>query len=540
MKKTLTININGAVFHIDEDAYSKLNEYLITLGKHFGNTDEGREIVSDIESRIAELFQEKMRGGDDVIAIDWVEEVINKMGTPQDFIEEEEVEDEAPKASTSQNYHHRRPQSRRLYRDPDSRVIAGVCGGIGAYFKFDPTILRIILAVLAIFPSVFLIPSAGAIVLVYIILWVAVPKASTVAQRLEMRGEDINVSNIERTIKEEYEEMKTKFNEFKKSKSYERGRQGMNKAGDALAASGSFLGRLFVILVGVFLLGIGITSLVGISIGLTTSHGIMTNWPWFNDDMGVSIIADHFASGSDLTLIFISVFLITGIPTLMLIFIGTKLIFRYKTNNALIGLSALGLWIISIIMLGVISISQIRNFSTSNTRTKTEVLEVSYATDPIVLKMKEEDYDYDSHLDWNLNGIKLYMNNGEKLLRGETVLDIEKSNSDKIVLNLKTRASGKDMEDAIDNLEDVEYYFSNMENVIIFDRYFSIAKDGKWRNQNLKLGLRLPVGTKIFLDRSMSRLIYDIENINNFEDRDMLGKYWIMTEDGLELYELEN
>ena len=180
MKKTFTINISGTIFHIEDDAYEVLQKYLVNLKNHFGIDDEGKEIIADIEARIAEIFNEKSTVEKKVVTMEWVNEVVGIMGTPEDFAEEESGEDPVIE---------KQKRKRSLYRDPDRRVLGGVCGGLGAYFNMDPVILRIIFAVL------FLITS-GAALLAYLILWIAVPKATNTAQRLEMRGQEATVKNI--------------------------------------------------------------------------------------------------------------------------------------------------------------------------------------------------------------------------------------------------------------------------------------------------------------------------------------------------------
>lgn len=201
MKKTFTINISGSVFHIEEDAYEVLQKYLVTLKNHFGNSEEGKEILADIESRIAEIFIEKSSDKKQAVTLDWVNDVIEKMGTPENF---EETENEEA-TFTNQAKH-----KRKLYRDPEQTVIAGVCGGLAVYFNMDPVIVRLIAFLLFLFTS-------GAAFLVYIILWIAVPKAINTAQRLEMFGEEVTVKNIEKFIKDEVDAVKESYNKFKKN-----------------------------------------------------------------------------------------------------------------------------------------------------------------------------------------------------------------------------------------------------------------------------------------------------------------------------------
>ncbi|MBN2350904.1 MAG: PspC domain-containing protein [Bacteroidales bacterium] len=200
MKKTLTINLAGLVFNIDEDAYSKLKEYLETIEAQFSNEQDPKEIMTDIESRIAELLNSRKPDKQQAVTIEDINEIITIMGNPDEFADEEK--------SNGQTYTSRKGY-RRMYRDPDSRIIGGVCSGLGAYWSIDPSIIRIVFVVLTIFGF------AG--VLIYLILWIVLPEANTVAQKLEMRGEPVNVNNIRDFFKEEFENVKRGMN-FKSSK----------------------------------------------------------------------------------------------------------------------------------------------------------------------------------------------------------------------------------------------------------------------------------------------------------------------------------
>ncbi|MBK5194325.1 MAG: PspC domain-containing protein [Flavobacteriaceae bacterium] len=201
MKRTFTINMSGTVFHIEEDAYEVLQKYLVTLKNHFGSSEEGKEIESDIEARIAEIFTEKSTGGKNAVTLEWVDAVINTMGTPESFTEE--MDDEEPLPGQAK-------RKRRLYRDPQETVLGGVCGGLAAFFNMDPVIMRIIFVVLTFIPT-------GVGVLAYLILWIAVPKAVNTAQRLEMRGQEVSVKNIEKFIQDEANAVKESYNKFRKS-----------------------------------------------------------------------------------------------------------------------------------------------------------------------------------------------------------------------------------------------------------------------------------------------------------------------------------
>lgn len=218
MKKTLTINISGNVFHIEEDAYDHLQDYLQCLSKYFSSQPAGQEILSDIESRIAELFREKITENQEAVTNEWVNEVMAKMGKPEDFIESEALQgNESATEPIGEKI------KKRLYRDTENRVIGGVCSGMSVYFNTDPVLIRILFVIL-----VFL--GVGVSILVYLILWIVVPKATTTAQRLEMRGEEPTIYNIQKTIQQEVKEVKESFSRINQSASFKEGKKATRKA----------------------------------------------------------------------------------------------------------------------------------------------------------------------------------------------------------------------------------------------------------------------------------------------------------------------
>lgn len=194
MKKTLTINLAGMVYNIDEDAYDKLRTYLKNIETYFLDEKEFNDIMNDIEIRISELLSEKITPQKQVVTLPDIEDVIRTMGEPHEFGDPDK---EKKRRSFSSN------PPKRVYRDPDNRVLGGVCGGLGAYMGIDGIILRIVFVV------IFFLFGAG--LLIYLILWIIIPEAKTTAQKLEMRGDPVNVSNIGNFVKEEFENVKNSF-----------------------------------------------------------------------------------------------------------------------------------------------------------------------------------------------------------------------------------------------------------------------------------------------------------------------------------------
>jgi len=176
MKTTVTINLSGHLFHIDEDAYAKLKNYLEEIESRISDPGEMNEIISDIETRMAELFQEKLSQNkrESIHYMD-VENVMYLMGSPEEITGNKQTKHSSEEKQKKSN------NTKRLFRDPDHKVIGGVCGGLGEYWDMDPVILRVVFLV------VFL--SAGFGLLIYLILWLIIPEANTLRKKREMRGE---------------------------------------------------------------------------------------------------------------------------------------------------------------------------------------------------------------------------------------------------------------------------------------------------------------------------------------------------------------
>jgi phage shock protein PspC (stress-responsive transcriptional regulator) len=187
MKITVSINLGGYSFNIDEDAYAELKNYLRNLELHFAGEESSAEILSDIETRMAELFRAKITSFKQVINIDDVRQTVSVLGTPEDI-----SDNEGPSARekfSSPGYH-------RMYRDTDHRIIGGVCSGMGAYWDIDPVIIRILFIVLTF--------AGGLGILVYLILYIVIPEAKTTAQKIEMKGDPVNIQNIKESVKKEF------------------------------------------------------------------------------------------------------------------------------------------------------------------------------------------------------------------------------------------------------------------------------------------------------------------------------------------------
>jgi phage shock protein PspC (stress-responsive transcriptional regulator) len=188
MRKTITITIGQSIFHIEEQAFDTLDIYLRSIRDHFASYDDHEEIVSDIESRMAEEFTEQLKEKKRAAISDSdVAELMKRMGTVEDFAA---FEGETHQQSTEE----KKAASKRLYRDPENQVIAGVASGIANYFQIDPIIVRLLFVASLFF--------GGAGILIYIVLWIVMPEAKTPSERAEMQGKPITLKRIEETIRE--------------------------------------------------------------------------------------------------------------------------------------------------------------------------------------------------------------------------------------------------------------------------------------------------------------------------------------------------
>ncbi len=244
MKKTLTINLSGVVFNIDEDAYEILNEYLRKLEIQFSDED-GKEVMRDIEARLAELFNNTLKSSNkNVVTKNNVNSVIEQLGTAEEI-------GGAEKNTTFDNREfdkNSRKRNRKFYRDADNKILGGIAAGLAAYLGLEVTITRLIMLLLAITVLGWLIP-------IYLIVWVIAPEATTTAQKLEMQGIEPSIENMKNYLNSE---------QFRESAS---------RVSSRLSEIVKWLFRFAAIVIGLFLGFIGVIIIGALTIALI---GIIT------------------------------------------------------------------------------------------------------------------------------------------------------------------------------------------------------------------------------------------------------------------------
>ncbi|MGE5395197.1 MAG: PspC domain-containing protein [Candidatus Saccharibacteria bacterium] len=517
MKKTFTINISGNVFHIEEDAFDKLHLYLQSLNQYFSTQDGGQEIISDIESRIAELFREKINNQQESVTSQWVDEVIHKMGKPEDFMGEEEIPGTEMRGNKI---------SKRLYRDTENRVLGGVCSGLSAYLNIDPVILRI-LFILLVFAG------AGISIVIYLILWIVVPKAATTAQRLEMRGEEPTITNIQKTIQEEVKEVKKSFSRINKSETYRKGRNAANTAGHAISRLFRSAGRLAGMFLGSLFILFGFISLVILFISLALGSPVFEGGPRNHfASMDLSSFLGFFINPGLVTVSILLFVLLIGIPLLVIFFVGTKMVFRYKTNNKAIGLGALGIWLVALISGITIMVGQINNFSIENTATTGHSIDCK-SCKTLYIEMANVRDDMETDENMHFNDFIITHVNGKEILAGRPHLNLESTDGDEFVVNVKRRARGSNREEIQESLKQIQYEVKSQDSILVLNPYFTLRNNARWRDQDVQVTVKVPRDKKVHLGASLDQLPFDFDNTDNIWEREKTGQTAVPKSDTL-------
>lgn len=523
MNKTVTVNLGGIVFHIDEDAYEMLHRYLESIKSHFHSSEGKDEITSDIEARIAELFTEKLKSGRQVIVVADVREAISTMGKPEDFGGEEKAADNSTKEEKYQSTG--TTTKRRIYRNPDEKVLGGVCSGISAYLDIDPLWIRLFFALMFF--------GFGTGFLLYIILWIVIPEAKTTAQKLEMKGEKVNVENIEKNIKEEMENLKNKFEDFKKDAKNMGSKENTEKVrgffGNIVHAFVQIIlyaVNIFAKFIGVFFIIIGVIIcivLIRIMLGLT---GVMTI---ADSDM----VRLFFNTRGELFWASIGTGLLVGIPFLMLMYKGFRLIFNIKNRNRALNIVAASFWILGVIICSVLFFNMIDNYS-EKAVVRSELSIKQPNGDVLYLDVNRtniDEWNSSVHINTiNINGLRVI--NGKAMV-SDVDLKIQKSGSDKFELVKVQSSRGKNIQDASDAASAITSEIVQQDSLLIFPNDYILENNVKFKFQNLTYILKVPVGKTIYLAPKTRHILDDIDNVTDTRDRDMVGRKWVMTDRGL-------
>ncbi len=576
MKKNISINISGIIFHIEEDGYEKLKNYLESINRYFSSFDDSLEIISDIESRIAEIFLSKLKEGRQVVSLEDVEELIATMGSIKDFQAADEESaymgaQEAPKDKKAEpgeplfskrlyrdnnkklvggvlagigyyfsidplwtrllyillffgvsilpsiagflflayivlwivvpgsNDLKEEKKIKKMYRDPDGKVLGGVASGVAAYFGIDVVVVRLLL-----FVSIFF---AGTGLILYIILWIILPEAKTLTDKMEMQGQPVTLSNIESNIrkslnmKEGHENLLVKILLFPFR---------------LIAAFFAFLSRsmgplmaFFIeavrVVVGVILAIIGISGLLailmafGILLGIFTGNDMNFAYPW-----PLELIKN------DLQLLpAIAIGLALLIPALVIALLGFMIIMKRKVLNAGVGWILLALWLISVAFLGYYIPKYIRGFTEESRSTTAETYALAGKT--IILKGNDTGEDDFELVDFRIRSHE------------DSVVRVEK----------QLMSRGTTRIEAEENAQKIQYNILVTDSVFSFDTDFQLAEGSKFRKQEVEVTVYLPYGQLFLMDESLKPLLGSFMYRQGFSTSLASDNQWVFNDQGL-------
>ena len=505
MNKTVNINLAGIFFHIDEDAYAKLQHYIEAIKRSLANSPGRDEIIADIEARIAELFGEKVKNERQVIGSKEVDEIITIMGQPEDYLVDEEIFDDAP------SYTHSRTTAKQLFRDTEHSYVGGVSSGLGHYFGIETIWVRLLWVILTI-------ASSGAFILIYIALWIFVPEAKTTADKLSMRGELVNISNIERKIREGFDDVAEKVRNADYEKYGKQAKSGASSAATGVGAAILFLLNIFVKLIGVVLLLIAGTTLIALFIGLFTA-GIfgLIEAPWAD-------YVEMAAIGAPLWLISLLIFFAVGIPFIFLFILGLKiLVKKLKSIGTPAKLVLLGLWLLSVIGLAIIGIQQATQRAFDGEIIITEVLPIT-PQDTLYLAMQSNPL-YSSNVYKSDVKIK-YDEDDRKIMYSTKVRLIVKSTRDSIgKIEIVKMAEGSDYKDARIRAENIRYHTKFSDNKLFLDAFLTSELKNKYRDQDVRVTLHLPEGTTLYADKNIAEFHRSSDYYGNILNYGEEGNY---------------
>lgn len=533
MNKVFNINLGGIPFTIDEDAYEHLSNYLKTIHSHFRHSEGYEEITTDIEARLAELFQEK-KGDRPIVTLRDVNSVIAIMGTPEDF-GAEPLTEEAPKSSSGSKKW-KLKTGKRLFRNTDEEVIGGVCSGIAAYFGIeDPLWVRLFFVLFAI--------TGGFAIPLYLILWAILPKAESASDRLAMRGDPVNVSNIGKIIEEELhhvsqkvselgDELKAEFGSKKKSGQPESEKtEGTSDAGHHFRAAASegiyVLGTVIravfdtlgkIIKPVAFVIGVVLVLMLTL-IWLGAVGGLFWGLP-FSSFL-------HPASAFLTTLGVINLLIFLGIPLLML----TLTIMRIFMRTHFKPRWAAGLWVfwvVNLVSLMFVAMSTVREFSAGGDMSLGATSGFTNA-DTLFISMEENPY---KDVVMNL-GNEVYFTD-DRLILKNIDLNIEKSKTGKFEIVHNNFSRGNTVEEGQRLAAGIDYQYKTEGNKLILPSCFTLAKGIKWRGQKVNLTLKVPEGKWVKVDENVHRVLSNIETDENYRFPWWQYEYaWKMSPNGM-------
>ncbi len=511
MEKNIKINIAGLIFQIEDKAFEILKDYLQQINSRLKNQAGGNEMIEDIEARIAEIFQDCPSWKTGLISIEDVNEMIEKMGSPDEIAGDLEEE-----RSTEQ-----RNVGRRLYRDSDGAIIGGVCNGMGAYLRIDPVWIRIIFV---LFTVLYL---SG--LLVYVVLWIALPKANTFAKRRELYNEKEPKKDYGKNIKNEINEAAVNVSNA--------GSEGAAKVGSAFNEIFRAFGKFFIILFRIIIAIVGVAFIIGgfsalisyIIIAFFQSPILMGSFL----DTGLFNINDFLSVLVGPALapwIIILTSLVVILPLLGMVYWGIRMVFQFRAKDLILNIAMFIIWIVSCAALSLLLFSEGISFSHSG-RVSHE-MQIEEETElHLVLAKDISTVSYDKVLSLPKNNIKFYLQETGENIYGTPEIDLY-STEEESYIKVTKYSSGRTTGHARKQADNIEYKLKLSNDTLLLDGFYTIPDGTMWPGANVKIRIYLNEGDRIYVDEKVEDFFEDYQG-NGIYSYELGGNFWIMTDDGI-------
>lgn len=507
MKKVVKVSIGNLAFTIEEEGFLIIKGYLEELHDHYDTKENGQEIIEGIEERMAELFVEKC-GANNVVTTSAIREVITILGRP-DVIDEDPG---SSKSTSSGTYKGRIPK--RLFRNPDNKVLGGVCSGLAAYTSIDTTLVRVLFVILFLgfsFFGMFHIGGGSFMVFAYIVMWIAIPEARTVEQRCAMYGEPLDLTNFHRQME-----------------------SGINRAGRRIRRDGveamSTIATIISKIVSVFLIVISLTGLLVLSF-------VFLGVEIFQDVVPVDIL-DYIEIGIQNPLYLKIAFLaMVFLPFIGMLYGGVQLLFGFRPPGLRLGLIIFILWIISIFTFGVLAAKASRPFWSEASSEQESVLSDKYDTLYVKFEAASSVPDSKVMLDAGYSSYTLFWMEGDKrnqkFVAFPKLRVVKQSREDGFMLKARADAHSYTYSEALVKAQ------KNLPSYEITDSLITIksnvySKSDKFDATFKEVMLYIPDGVKVivtdpirhdFESRINRDWIFECDRDRDFDDR-WEGRYY--------------
>jgi phage shock protein PspC (stress-responsive transcriptional regulator) len=528
MDKTININLAGTLFQIDDEAFRILRDYLQAINNRFRNVQGGHETVEDIESRIAEIFQSQ-RGLAGIITKENVEAMILIIGKPEDFDQNETEPDQ--KVYTGQR--------KKMYRNPDDKIIGGVCSGLAAYLDNDPVLFRILFVLFTLF--------FGVGFFIYIILWIALPEAKTDARKREMYGKAYH-SARSLTLQPDGTYSST-------TAPYDASFNNTSKIGNAFNEIFRAIGRVCFVIFRIFMIIIGVFFVMtGFLAILSLLMIFVFRFPWaFSTDAFDSTMVylpdflNYIVNPAVAPWIIALTLMAIILPMLAFIYWGVKMIFWFKAKDGIISLAGFVLWVMVIAALTIILLNEGISFSETARTTSQTVFPDPPDTLYVMTDHKVADLKFDKKFSVPDNDYTVFLVDSTDKVCITPDLQLRITDEDNAKVEIRKRSSGRTKEDAVRKSEALIYNYRMNNDTLYLDEYFTIPSGSKWTADNLRINLFVPEQTVIYFGSSAEKLFHnriEVQHIKsdtitssridyNTEPWELGNKFWKITEDGL-------